>query len=229
MNRAQALERLDRLVASRSILDHPFYQAWQRGDLTRAQLATYARIYYPHVAAFPGHLEEALSRATDPTTRADLSANLADERGEPAAHPELWLDFAEGVGLERDGVAAAEPAPAAQRLIDALRSSARGSTAGALAALYAYESQQPEVSATKQNGLACHYGIADSRSIAYFAVHATLDLDHRQGERDALGRCLDEGADADEILRAAAETLDAYWGLLDGVCHEAGIPMAACA
>ena len=45
MNRAQVLDRLDGLVATHSILAHPFYQAWQRGELTQGQLATYARIY----------------------------------------------------------------------------------------------------------------------------------------------------------------------------------------
>lgn len=226
MDRAQALERLDGLVASRSILRHPFYQAWQAGELDRAQLATYARVYYPHVAAFPGHLEDALARATDPSTRTELAANLADERGEPAAHPELWLDFAEGLGLGRAEVAAAAPIQEAQRMIDTLRACARGDTAGALAALYAYESQQPEVSETKRAGLEGHYGVADARATAYFAVHATMDREHRHGERAALGRCLDGGADPAAMLRAAEETLDAYWGLLDGVCREAGVPMS---
>lgn len=226
MNRAQALERLDGLVASRSILRHPFYQAWQAGELDRAQLAIYARVYYPHVAAFPGHLEDALARAVDPDIRDELAANLTDERSEPAAHPELWLDFAEGLGLQRADVAAAAPVAAARRMIDTLRAHARGDTAGALAALYAYESQQPEVSRTKMDGLTGHYGVTTAKGLGYFAVHAELDLDHRQGEREMLGRCIDDGATADEILGAAEATLSAYWGLLDGVCAEAGIACA---
>jgi pyrroloquinoline-quinone synthase len=226
MKCVQVLDRLDGLVDSRSILGHPFYVAWHRGELSRAQLATYARVYYPHVAAFPGHLEEALGRATEPAVRDELARNLADELGRPAPHPELWLDFAEELGLDRDQVVADPPHPAAERMINTLRSRASGSTAGALAALYAYESQQPEVSDTKMEGLERYYDVSSQKGLAYFAVHATLDREHREGEREALGCCLDQGADVDEVLGAAEDALAAYWQLLDGVCEEAGVPMA---
>ena len=111
-------------------------------------------------------------------------------------------------------------------MIDTLRRRASGSTAGALAALYAYESQQPEVSQTKMEGLRRYYDISSTKGLAYFAVHATLDREHRLGEREALDRCLDQGADADDVLGSAADALDAYWHLLDGVCGEAGLPLA---
>ena len=226
MNRAQVLDRLDGLVGSRSILGHPFYVAWQRGELSRAQLATYARVYYPHVAAFQEHLEEALGRAKEPAVRDELARNLADELGRPAPHPELWLDFAEELGLGRDQVVAHPPHPAAGRMIGTLRRRAVGSTAGALAAFYAYESQQPEVSQTKMEGLRLHYDVSSPKALAYFAVHETLDREHRLGEREALGRCLDQGADAEEVLDAAGDALASYWHLLDGVCEEAGLPIA---
>ena len=112
-------------------------------------------------------------------------------------------------------------------MIETLRRRAGGSTAGALAALYAYESQQPEVSQTKMEGLQRHYDVLGQKGLAYFEVHSTLDREHRAGEREALGRCLDQGADADEVLGAAADVLGAYWRLLDGVCSEAGVPMAS--
>ena len=59
MNSEQILDELDRLIAQRSILQHPFYQAWNAGHLTHDDLATYARVYYPHVAAFPDYLATA--------------------------------------------------------------------------------------------------------------------------------------------------------------------------
>ena len=142
----------------------------------------------------PGHLEEAMGRATEPAVRDELARNLADELGRPAPHPELWLDFAEELGLDCDQVVADPPLPAAVRMIDTLRGRASGSTAGALAALYAYESQQPEVSETKMEGLERYYDVSSQKGLAYFAVHATLDREHRDGEREALDRCLDQGA-----------------------------------
>ena len=227
MDRSDVLCRLDELVRSRSILGHPFYQAWQRGDLTREQLAVYARVYYPHVAAFPGYLEAAIERAPDPVVRAELARNLADELTEPKPHMELWLDFAEELGLDRLEVTSQTPRPATANVIGTFQRLAREDTAGALAALYAYESQQPEVSRQKMEGLRQHYRVETRKALAYFDVHATMDTEHRQGERNALARCLDAGASGDNLLQAASDGLDAYWQLLDGVCEEADIA-AAC-
>jgi pyrroloquinoline-quinone synthase len=223
MHPKDTLNRLDQLIQSRSILKHTFYVVWQQGELTRDQLATYATVYYPHVAAFPRYLESAIDSSSDPRVRAELERNLSDELADPAPHNELWLDFATGLGLERGTVAGAERRPAAEQIVSVFEKQMEISSAAALAALYAYESQQPEVAQQKIDGLRRFYGLADPASLAYFQVHAETDLEHREGERRALLRCLELGASPDEILDAATEALDAYWTLLDGVCVEAGI------
>lgn len=219
----ETIRSLDELIGSRSILAHPFYLAWQRGDLSRAQLATYATSYYPHVAAFPGYLERARDRATNPFVRAELGNNLADELGNPAAHNELWLDFAEEFGVDRTALATAQPRPATADMIDTFNARTSGDTAGAIAALYAYESQQPEVSAQKLVGLRERYGVTSARALAYFEVHAEADVHHSAGERQAITHCLVDGASPEAVLESAKEALDAYWGLLDGICDQARI------
>lgn len=226
MNPRDTVRRLDQLIQSRSILRHPFYVAWQRGELTRDQLATYATAYYPHVAAFPRYLTAAANAAEDPRVRAELEHNLADELSHPKPHPELWLDFAAGLGLDRDTVTTAAPRPPAENIVATFDHLARSGTARALAALYAYESQQPEVSREKAIGLRRHYGVDDPTALAYFAVHTETDIHHRDGERRALSRCLAAGAAPDAVLDAAREALDAYWGLLDGICEDAAIPLS---
>jgi pyrroloquinoline-quinone synthase len=217
------LQELDEMIRERSILQHPFYQAWEMGALSREQLATYARIYYPHVAAFPGYLESAISLSEDPAIRAELVDNLEDELGNPAPHDELWLAFAAGLGVDRELVTSAAPHPAAQAMVTTFQQLAEQSLATGLAALYAYESQQPSVSCTKIAGLRSHYGIEDSGTLEYFEVHEAADIRHRQGERDALAACLQAGVPVGVLKDATREALDAYWGLLDGVCAEAGI------
>lgn len=223
MSTPDTLRRLDDLIASRSILRHPFYIAWQRGTLTREQLATYARVYYPHVAAFPRYLTATAATATDPQVRAALDENLHDELHEPKAHHELWLDFAAAVGADRDDVAAAVPQAEAGQVVERFAGLAASGTAQGLAALYAYESQQPDVAAEKASGLKEHYGVTDPQALGYFAVHAATDVAHRAAEREALARCLDAGTPEQAILDAAGQALDGYWQLLDAVCEEAGI------
>ncbi|HVT59008.1 MAG TPA: iron-containing redox enzyme family protein [Thermoanaerobaculia bacterium] len=216
------LDDLDAQIAARSILQHPFYRAWSAGTLRRQDLAAYARLYYPHVAAFPGYLEAAANGADLAPVRAELQENLREERTEPLPHAELWLRFAAAVGAEPALVRAAEPAPAVQESVAEFRRLCAGSTAGALGALYAYESQQPEVSALKAAGLRDLYGVTDAEALSYFSVHAEADLRHRAGERRAIGLCVEAGAASEEVQSGAAGALAAYWRLLDAVTAECG-------
>src|SRR6266480_600190 len=109
MRTEETLRALDDLIRERSILQHPFYRAWQCGELTPDQLATYSRVYYPHVSAFPRYLKNAINCASDPAIRSALEQNLEDELTSPAPHPELWLDFASATGQEGQAVKCAEP------------------------------------------------------------------------------------------------------------------------
>src|SRR5947208_11458721 len=79
MRTEETLRALDELIRERSILQHAFYRAWQRGELTRSHLATYSRVYYPHVAAFPNYLENAISCAEDFSTRRTLEEKSRSE------------------------------------------------------------------------------------------------------------------------------------------------------
>lgn len=225
MHPTDTLESLEQLIRSRSILKHPFYRAWQRGELSREQLVIYARVYYPHVAAFPRYLKSAIDSAEDPLVKKELEANLLDELSNPKAHTELWLDFAAGFGHDRASITHQKPHPSAEKMVATFERLAQQGSPAALAALYAYESQQPEVARQKADGLRAFYGVDDPKTLAYFEVHAEADRRHREGERTALTRCLQNGVSTDEVLTAARHALDAYWQLLDGVCTEAGIPL----
>ena len=226
MTSDEALHLLDKLISNRSILEHPFYLSWRHGQLTKAQLATYARVYYPHVLAFPGYLRNAIQCTSDDKTRHDLQNNLADELGSPAPHSELWLDFAEAMGAERATVKRSSPSSKAAEAISIFEQLTARDCASGLSALYAYESQQPAVADEKIRGLRRSYGITETKALNYFIVHATADVEHRRVERACLARCLQSGISAEKIMVAADESLDAYWGLLDGVCEQAGVEMS---
>ena len=225
MTTEETLGALDDLIRERSILQHPFYRAWQRGELTSDQVATYSRVYYPHVAAFPRYLKNAINCASDSVIRSALEQNLDDELTNPAPHPELWLDFAAATSQEGQAVKCGEPVPKTADSIATFDRLTNRDIASGLTALYAYESQQPEVAAEKLRGLRDCYGIHSPQALSYFAVHATADMEHRAAERSAIGRCLDSGTSPDTIMNAAEEALDAYWNLLDGVCEEASLQL----
>ena len=85
--------------------------------------------------------------------------NLIDEERGPENHPELWLRFCDALGLDRDAVRNAVLLPETAGAIASMRTVCREAPAAAgVAALYAYESQQPEVMKVKRDGLRTMYG-----------------------------------------------------------------------
>src|SRR5438874_8807905 len=98
------LDNIDDDIAAKHLLKHPFYLAWTRGELSRAALADYAGQYYHHVAAFPTYLSAVHSSCDDQATRQQLLDNLTDEEAGSPNHPELWLQFASGIGVEEEAV-----------------------------------------------------------------------------------------------------------------------------
>ena len=205
---------IDSLVAGRRLLDHPFYQAWSHGQLTREALQTYAAQYYHWVAAFPTWLSAAHSNATSLAMRQEILANLVDEEQGPENHPELWLRFCDALGLDRQSVLDAALLPETRNAIARMREVCRSEPAVAgVAALYAYESQQPEVMKTKREGLRDLYHVTAGHE--YFEVHETMDVEHSAGERDMIETHA-AGHDA-AILAAAAAAVEASNQILDGV------------
>ena len=76
------------------------------------------------------------AKCEDQNTRKQLLNNLIDEEAGSPNHPELWLQFAEGLGVSASDVRRSEKWPETKSLIDTFRSLCRDeSTAEGLAAL----------------------------------------------------------------------------------------------
>src|SRR3972149_3698320 len=58
-----------------------------------------------------------------------------------------------------------------------------GSPVEAVAALYVYEAQVPEIAAKKIEGLRRFYGVSEPKGLAYFAGHEQADGRHRAAWR----------------------------------------------
>jgi pyrroloquinoline-quinone synthase len=219
----QHLDQIDNDIAAKHLLKHPFYLAWTRGELSREALADYAQQYYQHVEAFPTYVSAIHAKCDDQSTRKILLNNLIDEEGGSPNHPELWLNFAEGVGVSAPDAQNAEKWPETKTLIDTFRSVCRhGSTAEGLAALYAYESQIPAICESKIDGLKKYYAFADPKQYEYFSVHIEADAEHSAAEQRLLAGYV--GNQNLESVRASVNrVLDALWEMLSGVCRRHAI------
>jgi pyrroloquinoline-quinone synthase len=209
------IDEIDSIVACHRLLNHPFYATWTRGELTRPALDRYAEQYFHWVSAFPTFLSAIHSRCRDIEARQAILENLIDEERGPDNHPELWLRFCDALGLNRDEVRGLtrlsetdEAIARYRRLCDL------APPAAALAALYAYESQQPAVMAAKRSGLVEHFGV--ETGLDYFSVHETLDVRHSASERALIERLAAQD-DRPTIVHVVRVGLAATNTLLDGV------------
>ena len=188
------IERIDGARRRWNVLNHPFYLRWERGELTRHELAFYAGEYRHAVVA----LADAAALGGDPE-------HAAEER----SHVALWDDFAAALEAPLDR----KPTTETQECITAWQAK---DSLEARAILYAVESSQPDVSKTKLTGLVEHYGFSkESKSTEYFELHAERDQEHAAASAEVLGNARPE--DADRLFAAAEQALKGNWKLLDGV------------
>jgi pyrroloquinoline-quinone synthase len=207
---------IDRMIEEKSLLKHPFYQAWQKGELELDTLRTYAGQYYHHVLAFPQYVSGAHANCPEQGARQELLENLIEEERGEENHPELWLRFGEALGLRREDIVEEQWLPETKHLVDTYRDITKnGSFAEAATALYCYESQVPEVAKQKIAGLEKFYGVTDERGLQFFTVHIGADEWHAEVGRRFIDRYADE--DPEAVRRTAERCLDALWGFLDGV------------
>ena len=135
------------------LLEHPFYQQWSRGEITRSQLSAYAHSYYEFVRLMPVFWERALEElGADEKESIDV---INDEKN----HTVLWKNFKSKF----------EPCdyPEMKDLNEAFLSM---NASRLLGAVHAFEAQQPEVAKTKTEGLLNHYGFGKDDT-GYFDAH----------------------------------------------------------
>jgi pyrroloquinoline-quinone synthase len=186
--------RIEAAASRWNVLEHPFYQRWSAGELTREELAEYAAQYRYAVVA----LADAAEAAGD-----------AEHAREEREHVALWDAFATGCG----SVAADANA---ETLECASAWTAGEDRLERLAVLYAIESAQPAISQTKLEGLMRHYGFEEGPATEYFSLHAERDFEHAAHSRELLEQ-LASDEDADRLAARAEAAVRGNWRLLDGV------------
>jgi pyrroloquinoline-quinone synthase len=93
------------LIEECHLLTHPFYTKWVEGDAPRRRRSrSTPASYYAFESSFPRFLSAILSRTEDRRARQSILDNLSDDEAGEDNHAELWLRFAEGMGVSRDDV-----------------------------------------------------------------------------------------------------------------------------
>ncbi len=225
--------KINQIIEEKSLLKHPFYQAWTDGKLTKEQLKNYSLQYFNNVLAFPTFLSGVHFNTPafdgNISLRQEILANLIEEEQGEKNHPQLWRNFATALGAKSEDLGNVPMLPETQNLISTFRSVCISSPFYAgLAALYVYESQIPEIAKVKIEGLKKFYGITKESDFEFFSVHSELDVYHAQTEIAIIEKYADSPEKQEEVLQAARKCADSLWQFLDGVYENYCQDLAVC-
>jgi pyrroloquinoline-quinone synthase len=198
-------QRIEQARDRWNVLEHPFYQRWSAGELTREELAEYSG-QYRHATVAIAAMSASVAESAPEGERDALLRHAAEED----AHIGLWDGFVEAVGGDADAAPNAET----RECVEAW--TAKDGRLAQLVRLYAIESGQPAISKTKREGLVAHYEVGDGPGNEYFRLHERADVEHAAEGRSLIEAHLAE-ADPDALVAAAEEAFKANWRLLDGV------------
>ena len=208
--------------AGRSFGGHPLWFKIQEGRLSRAGLGGFARQFFLQVVEFPRAVSALHSRCPDLEERRKLAESVYEEEtgklSGSKAHPELFLDFAAGVGLRREEVLAAEPLPSTAALIHWFEYSTKllPFLEGVAAINLAAEGQVVGAFGPFARALQKHYGLSETE-VAFWDVHELADAEHS----DVGDHIVVKHATTDELQRrvrqAVRTSLVMWWQFFEGI------------
>lgn len=209
------LKKIKETIYKTPMLKHEFYQKWNRGELSLKVLQYYAKEYYHFEELFPRCVALAYSKCDDLKNRRILFENLRDELSTPKTHLDLWVNFADALGVRSEEFIDHKPNKHTQQLLKGFWKLSNKSYASAVAAMYSYETQVPEVARNKIDTLKKHYGMTSEQALSFFLVHLSADQWHSEECGQLLDNLLDR--EKEESITTAHEASKLLCTFLDGV------------
>ena len=204
------IHKIDRIIEERSLLNHPFYQAWSDGKLTREALTGYSKEYYQLVKAVPIFMTQLMDQVPS-----SLYDELDLHQQEEFSHIGMWERFASGLDVSRNDLLNHDGLYKTNHAISGMHH-LMGSLESGVTAMYALEKEIPKISQIKLEGLAEFYGLTSEDVTKYFKEHMEADIRHTASWE----RLVDSlTSDENEIISAAESSVTCQNLLLDS-CYE---------
>ena len=204
------IQKIDRIIEERSLLKHPFYQAWSDGKLTREALVGYSKEYYQLVKAVPIFMTQLMDRVPE-----HLYDELDFNQQEELSHIKLWERFANGLGVSPEELNDYEALYTTNHAISGMHSLMSSYVSGSTA-MYAIEKEIPKISQIKLEGLAEFYGLTSEDVTKYFKEHMEADIRHTASWKKAI----DGFSGHDQEIISAAESSVTCQNLLLDSCYD---------
>jgi pyrroloquinoline quinone (PQQ) biosynthesis protein C len=178
------LEETRLFLKKNQMLEHYFYKVmWNSGLLSKDHLAYYAKQYYFIEEAFLKCLLLMKTKYRDnKKITCIIEENIQDETGNgnsSKAHLQLWAQFCQFLDVDMESITNTKPNSNTQNLIDNYQSAAMKSLPSAIGVIYSYEQQIPDISESKIQSLAQHYGAThNGNELDFFKIHQQTDKWH---------------------------------------------------
>jgi len=210
------------ILEKHNVIKHPFFQMWSCGGVTSDTMRVFVCQFYHVVKHFPRMLSAVHSNTSEIVVRKMLLESLKVEDGAKEHSAELWIRFAESLGISRDQLENTLPMMLTKNLLDTMNNFCRNrSFVEGLASLYAYESQLPELFKLKVEGLQKYYNTSEKRVIKFFTVRQEKDNNHSTIEKEIIEKNVNM-ENYSKVTYAAESTAFAFWRFLDGIMEVYG-------
>jgi len=204
------IQKIDRIIEERSLLNHPFYQAWSDGKLTHEALAGYSKEYYQLVKSVPIFMTQLMDHIPE-----QMFNELDYHQQEEFTHIGMWERFASGLGISRNDLLSYNGLYKTNHAVSGMHQLMTSVESGA-SAMYAFEKEIPKISQIKLEGLAEFYGLTSEDVTRYFKEHMEADIRHAASWKDLI---ISITTDEHEAISATERSVT-YQNLLLDSCYE---------
>ena len=204
-------KKIDEMIEERSLLKHPFYQAWSDGKLTKESLAGYSKEYFQLVKEVPSFMAPIIDKAPE-----SVVTELVENQQEESDHIKPWIAFAGELGISEEELLSYSGLPKTRKAVSELNE-LMDTFEGGACAMYAFEKEIPKISQTKLDGLAEFYGMTSDEATEYFKLHTEADIRHAASWRNILEK---SSTDYDKLIEIAEKSISAQNLLLDSCFEE---------
>ena len=223
-------ENFDPMIFQETAKNHPlwsheFLGRCQEGKLTPQEVSVLSTQMYKFCKKFNRILVSIMHCCKDEAARAVIAENLYEELGEgdpSRTHPALFRRFTRELGIDDKTLEATPTEPETGAMIDTYFEIVNryGYLAALSAVCYASEGIVGRLYSQLREGILATSSFP-KESLEYFNLHIDCDDGHAEKFAEVVESRVTSKEEADGVIRAIHEAMDARIRFLDGVQHRA--------
>lgn len=217
---------LEQSLRQRYPKPHPIRQLLLSGRLTQEQLRWWAKNQFHEFRNIHRFFGVRYQKCPIPELRRLLLENMVEEEGEDLfggkypSHRELWVQFAEGLGISRDEILNYKPLPGIRAALEMYVSLVQQNHwAVAIGTGLVFEGGGPKRMKEEREALEKYYSWIPSRSLDFFRAHEYHDEGHGNMVTDVIKQHCMEVRLQNEMREAVKQRADIMWLQNDCIYH----------